>query len=76
MGYILFLEGSLDSDYMCLREFENKAITKLTTFSGRKVVADFPSSDTARSSSAGGFSLNTSLPLVVSSGSSGSLRLR
>lgn len=46
-----------------------------TTLSGREDVTDFPMSDTAKSSSAGGFSLNTSLPLVGSSGSSGSLRL-
>lgn len=48
---------------------------KLTTLSGREVVTDFPISDTAKSSSGGGFSLNTSLPLVASSGSSGSLWL-
>jgi hypothetical protein len=48
---------------------------KHTTLSGNDVVAVFPKSDTAKSSSGGGFSLKTSLPLVASSGSSGSLRL-
>lgn len=48
---------------------------KLTTLSGRDVVTAFPISDAAKSSSGGGFSLNTSLPFVASSGSSGSLRL-
>lgn len=48
---------------------------KPTTLSGSDVVEDFPISDTARSSSAGGFSLKTSLPFVASSGSSGSLWL-
>ena len=47
-----------------------------TTLSGREEVMDLPKSDTAKSSSAGGFSLNISLPFVASSGSSGSLRLK
>jgi len=55
--------------------FTGRGLSQLTTLSGRDVVADFPNSDTAKSSSAGGFSLNTSRPLVASSGSSGSLRL-
>lgn len=46
-----------------------------TKLSGSDVVAVFPNSDTDKSSSGGGFSLKTSLPLVASSGSSGSLRL-
>jgi hypothetical protein len=46
-----------------------------TKLSGNDVVAVFPRSDTDKSSSGGGFSLKTSLPLVASSGSSGSLRL-
>lgn len=46
-----------------------------TKLSGNDVVAVFPRSDTDNSSSGGGFSLKTSLPLVASSGSSGSLRL-
>jgi len=53
----------------------NERRKKLTTLLGSEVVTDFPISDTARSSSGGGFSLNTSLPFVASSGSSGSLRL-
>ena len=48
---------------------------KLTTLSGSDVVTAFPKSETAKSSSGGGFSLKTSLPFVVSSASSGSLRL-
>lgn len=44
--------------------------------SGSEEEMDLPNSDTAKSSSAGGFSLNTSLPFVASSGSSGSLRLK
>lgn len=55
---------------------KKKQKQKLTTLSGRDVVTDLPTSDTAKSSSGGGFSLNTSLPLVASSGSSGSLRLK
>lgn len=47
-----------------------------TTFSGRDVVDEFPISETDISSSAEGFSLNTSLPWLASSGSSGSLRLQ
>lgn len=47
-----------------------------TTFSGRDVVDEFPISETDISSSAAGFSLNTSLPWLASSGSSGSLRLQ
>jgi len=46
-----------------------------TTLSGRDVATAFPESDTAKSSLGGGFSLNTSLPLVASSGSSASLQL-
>jgi hypothetical protein len=44
--------------------------------SGSEEEMDLPNSDTAKSSSAGGFSLNTSFPFVASSGSSGSLRLK
>lgn len=46
-----------------------------TRLSGKDVVVVLPTSEIASSSSGGGFSLNTSRPLVASSASSGSLRL-
>lgn len=51
------------------------AYPKRTTLSGKEVEIALPTSDTASSSSGGGFSLKISRPLVASSASSGSLRL-
>lgn len=59
-------------EIFCSKQTKQK---KLTTLSGRDVIAAFPSSETAKSSSGGGFSLKTSLPFDASSASSGSLRL-
>lgn len=78
-GYIRAIVVNIQiTDYVMISKIVANMVgyEEHTTVSGRDVVAEFPISEAAISSSAAGFSLNTSLPWLASSGSSGSLRLQ